>query len=114
MTYTIEPSILNEIHYELANYMDEIDEVITDYEGRAMYGGKCVAWIHNSGPLRFGAALFQSIVEVSRQNPKATDPILVMASNEDWYGLTNLIGSGQQDSMGHRTVTYFKDLKVAA
>lgn len=112
--FEIDGSILNEIHDELSNYLDDVEEPIMDYEGRGMYGKKCVGWLHNTGPLRFGAALFAAIVEVSRQNPGATYPLLVLVTDQDWYGLTNFVGSGRVDSMGHRQVTYFPDLTIHA
>lgn len=110
--FEIDGSVLNEIHDALSNYVDELDEVLVNYVGRGWAKKECVAWVHGAGSIRFGAALFAAIVEVSRQNPGATYPLLVLVQDEDWYGLTNFIGGAQEDSLGHRHVTYFPNLTV--
>lgn len=114
MTQMIDADLLDMIHDELANYMDDLSEVYKDYSGRYMYGQTCVGWVHNSGSIRFGAALFQAIVSVAKDNPDSSDELLSMAHNENWYGITNFIGGAREDSMGLGTITYFPNLRVKA
>lgn len=112
MTYTIEKDILDQIHDEMANWMDDLGEVITDYSGRGMWNQTCVAWTHDAGSIRFGLGLFMAILQVSKDNKTSENKILQLARQEDWWELFSVISQAREDALGQRTVTYYPSITV--
>lgn len=114
MTYTITQDLLDQIHDEMSNYMDDLQEVRADYSGRGMYGKTCVGWVHEVSDLKFGAALLRALTQVAKDNPDVVNELLDIARSDDWWETLNFIDKGRQDSMGMSTITYFPNLQVAS
>ena len=110
MTIAIPKDLLDEIHTELSNYMDDLQDMHPDYTGRGMWNGKCIGWSHDETSERFVLSLLMAVMEVSKENPNSDSPLLQMARQSDWWELLNTIAYAKSDSLGRSTITYFPDL----
>lgn len=110
MTIAIPKDLLDEIHDEMSNYMDDLQDLHPDYSGRAMYGAKCIGWSHDETSERFVMTLLMTVIQVAKENTESDNPLLQLARQEDWWELLNTLSYAKSDSLGRSTITYFPDL----